>query len=135
MVQIDIDMPKQCGECPLCVNYDCIIHKRVTDEYYDILEEQYAHCPLTMPSTQPEPIKINIDDFNKGDWERLKKEWGNTPITVLSVQPEIIRCKDCKFWAYIKRTKRHWCKTDDGLYDLNTSADDFCSRAERRTDD
>ena len=42
-----------------------------------------------LPSAQPEPIKINIEDFNKEDWERLKKEWGNTPITVLpSAQPE-----------------------------------------------
>ena len=42
-----------------------------------------------LPSARPEPIKINIEDFNKEDWERLKKEWGNTPITVLpSAQPE-----------------------------------------------
>lgn len=41
-----------------------------------------------LPSAQPEPIKINIEDFNKEDWERLKKEWGNTPITVLPAQPE-----------------------------------------------
>lgn len=51
-----------------------------------------------------------------------------------SAQSEIIRCKDCEFWTHIKRTKRHWCKTDDGLYGLNTFADDFCSRARRRTD-
>ena len=55
--------------------------------------------------------------------------------TVPPAQPEVIRCKDCKFWTHIKRTKRYWCKTDDGLYDLNTSADDFCSRAERRSDE
>ena len=43
----------------------------------------------SLPSAQPEPIKINIEDFNKEDWERFKKEWGNTPITVLpSTQPE-----------------------------------------------
>jgi hypothetical protein len=52
-----------------------------------------------------------------------------------SAQPEIIRCKDCKFWTHIERTNRYWCKTDDGLYDLNPSPDDFCSRAERRTDE
>lgn len=52
-----------------------------------------------------------------------------------SAQPEIIRCKDCKFWTHVKRTNRYWCKTDDGLYDLNPSPDDFCSRAERRTDE
>ena len=26
-----------------------------------------------LQSAQPEPIKINIDDFNKEGWERLKK--------------------------------------------------------------
>lgn len=45
----------------------------------------------------------------------------------------LTRCKDCKFWTHIKRTNRYWCKTDDGLYDLNPSPDDFCSRAVRRT--
>lgn len=49
-----------------------------------------------------------------------------------SAEPEIIRCKDCKYWTHIKRTNRYWCKTDDGLFDLNTSPDDFCSRAERK---
>lgn len=52
-----------------------------------------------------------------------------------SAEPEIIRCRDCKFWTHIKRTNRYWCKTNDGLYDLNPSPDDFCSRAERRTDE
>ncbi len=51
-----------------------------------------------------------------------------------SIQPDIIRCKDCKYWTHIKRTNRYWCKTDDGLFDLNPSPDDFCSRAERRED-
>ena len=45
---------------------------------------------------------------------------------------ELIRCKDCKFWTHIKRTNRYWCKTDDGLFDLNPSPDDFCSRAQQR---
>ena len=48
--------------------------------------EILSHIELelgTLPSAQPEPIKINMEDFNKEDWERLKKEWGNTPITVL----------------------------------------------------
>lgn len=56
-------------------------------------------------------------------------------LSLPSAQPEIIRCKDCKFWTHVKRTNRYWCKTDDGLYDLNPSPDDFCSRAERRTDE
>ena len=51
-------------------------------------------------------------------------------------QPEIIRCRDCKYWRehkYAKETKRYipFC----GFNAIYTKADDFCSRAERRTDD
>ena len=82
---------------------------------------------MRLPSAQPEPIKINIEDFNKEDWERLKKEWGNTPITVLPAQPEIIRCKDCKHWFDIDdgRQKHRMCADVNG--------DWFCGDAERRT--
>ena len=49
-----------------------------------------------LPSAQPDPIKINTEDFNKEDWERLKKEWGNTPITVLpSAQETHEELTDC----------------------------------------
>ena len=91
-----------------------------------------------LPSAQPEPIKINIDDFNKEDLERFKKELGNTPITVLPAQPEIIRCKDCKYW-----------KDSDGVYRRGFDAESkcplnlkkvyegtfYCGMAERRTDE
>lgn len=40
-------------------------------------------------------------------------------------QPEIIRCKDCK------RYNGRVC----GIVDFYNTADDFCSRAERRTDE
>ena len=51
-------------------------------------------------------------------------------------QPEIIRCKDCKYWRehkYAKETKRYipFC----GFNAINTKADDYCSFAERRTDE
>lgn len=51
-------------------------------------------------------------------------------------QPEIIRCKDCKYWRehkYAKETKRYipFC----GFNAIYTKADDFCSRAERKTDE
>ena len=76
----------------------------------------------TYPS---EPKEIPFVDWLKGFYAKY---------FTADIQTEIIRCKECKYWAYIKRTKRHWCKTDEGLYDLNTSADDFCSRAERITE-
>ena len=82
-----------------------------------------------LPSAQPEPIKINIDDFNKEDLERFKKELGNTPITVLPAQPEIIRCKDCKYWmrAYLSISGKHGCNV---MRDY-TAPDDYCFKAER----
>ena len=85
-----------------------------------------------LPSAQPEPIKINIDDFNKEDLERFKKELGNTPITVLPAQPEIIRCKDCKYrdenW---RRVSVRWLPCMEVL----TGSNWYCGSAERRTDE
>ena len=85
-----------------------------------------------LPSAQPEPIKINIDDLNKEDLERFKKELGNTPITVLPAHPEIIRCKDCKYrdenW---RRVSVRWLPCMEVL----TGSNWYCGSAERRTDD
>ena len=46
-----------------------------------------------------------------------------------SAQPEIIRCKDCKYYQQDHLFKVGFC---DGRKRNN---DDFCSRAERRTDE
>ena len=88
---------------------------------------------ISLPSAQPEPININIEDFNNEDWERLKKEWGNTPITVLpSAQPEIIRCKDCKYrdenWRRVS-VRRLPCM------EVLAGSNWYCGSAERRTDE
>ena len=102
--------------------------------YSDVMEGAL----LEFPSAQPEPIKINIDDFNKEDLERVKKELGNTPITVLPAQPEIIRCKDCKHWTNNigdSKLRDNYCNDEaHGLY-YQCSEDDYCSFAERRTDE
>lgn len=100
MIQIDIDMPKRCEECPLCVDYDCIIHNRITDEYYDGMNEQYAHCPLIVPSAQP----------------------------------KIIRCKECRYRDEFGCCK-FWAGLTMGMQTTATDDDDFCSYAERRTDE
>ena len=42
-----------------------------------------------------------------------------------SAQPEIVRCKDCKYYD----------GRPCGIVDWYNTADDFCSRAERRTDE
>lgn len=43
---------------------------------------------------------------------------------LLPTQPKIIRCKDCK----------HYDSRPCGIVDWYNTADDFCSKAERRTD-
>ena len=92
---------------------------------------------LHLPSAQPEPLKITIDPETTADeLERIKHAMRNTPVMLLlSEQPEIIRCRDCKYWRehkYAKETKRYipFC----GFNAIYTKADDFCSRAERRTE-
>ena len=46
-------------------------------------------------------------------------------------QPEIVRCKDCKHYHY--KNDIPYCDRID--YGYGWKEDDFCSRAERRTDD
>lgn len=63
-----------------------------------------------------------------------------------SAQPDIIRCKDCKHWMpYDWMFSEIWRSKDIDDYsedeigcaycDMDMSANDFCSRAERRTDE
>ena len=83
---------------------------------------------------------ISVDGY--WAWiERLKK--------LPSVQPEIIRCHQCGFWD--RETLQHqfndfrdWNEAEclilaerDAYHEINryTEAEDFCSYAERRTDD
>lgn len=47
---------------------------------------------------------------------------------VQAEQPGIIRCKDCKYWR-----EDHTCKEHSLVSPM--LANDFCSRAERRTDE
>ena len=56
-------------------------------------------------------------------------------IQLPSAQPEIIRCKDCKHYYYadnrIQQEQRYTCD----LYGDRWNPDDYCSYAERKTDD
>ena len=68
-------------------------------------------------------------DSNK---KRLDEWINNLP----SVQPEIIRCKDCKWYG--RADKRRFYRGMDCLQkriDTIVPDKDFCSRAERRTDE
>ena len=63
----------------------------------------------------------------------------------ISIQPEIIRCKDCKHWIpYDWMFSEVWQSKNIADYpedeigcdccDMAMKANDFCSRAERRTE-
>ena len=65
---------------------------------------------------------------------RIWKEINELP----SAQPEIIHCRDCKHWregaVYMYCDKLFGMGVLDA-YDYMTDEDDYCSRAERRTDE
>ena len=50
-----------------------------------------------------------------------------------SAQPEIIRCKDCKHHSHDAGYGYDWCNRTSGVF--RVKPEDFCSRAERRTDE
>ena len=49
-----------------------------------------------------------------------------------SAQPEITHCKDCKHFWVDRYKKLTWCSRIN--YGYGYQADDFCSKAERRTE-
>ena len=53
-----------------------------------------------------------------------------------SAQPEIIRCKECKYWREYKYVNgRPKFLPRCGFHQIYVREDDFCSAAERRTDE
>lgn len=82
-----------------------------TGMYCDVLDNIKR-----LPPAQPEPIKINIEDFNKEDLERLKKEWGNTPITVLPAQPEPLTDKEQRIFLAAMGREEKVCEEVDRNY-------------------
>lgn len=86
-----------------------------------------------------EGLKGYIDDtgiFNQDKWFVHGIKTAITHLKSLpSVQPEIVHCKDCKHhWTHscMDAFPREICDLDQTFYDSNF---DYCSLAERRTDD
>ena len=79
---------------------------------------------------EPMSRLINIDDSRNcyigmdGEYET----WNIDPNVIAEAQPEIVRCKDCKYWKH-----DHTCSEHALVSPM--CANEFCSRAERRTDD
>ena len=73
-----------------------------------------------------------IDAVENTDCELTPSAWDELTDAIMQVpsaQPEIIRCKDCKY-----RGVGNYCVYGTRLAWV-TKSNDFCSKAERRTDD
>lgn len=61
--------------------------------------------------------------------------------TIPSAKPEIVRCKDCKYYVIhtLFGRSQAWCERLCDEFDKSLAhgveSDDYCSRAERRTDE
>ena len=80
------------------------------------------------------------EDLDIGDWiehrifvQNMSDIDRKTIMELPSVQPEIIRCRDCRYYQDNNNGYPHMnCKWDANE---TPDADDFCSGAERRTDE
>lgn len=112
---------------------DTISRKAAIELVKDVCDAIMSECESRYDPEIKDEVYTDIREVNA--ILKCNKEMRIALRNIPSAQSEIIRCKDCKYWTHIKRTNRYWCKTDDGLFDLNPSPDDFCSRAKRRTDE
>ena len=92
-------------------------------------------------------IDAFLTELTKRERKNLLHTWSTVEVKYFvvemlerlpSVQPELIRCKDCKYWR--EGTVYTYCDKLYGMgvldvYDYMTAEDDYCSRAERRTDE
>ena len=78
-------------------------------------------------------------------WELTGAEIGEVIDSQPTIQPDIVRCKDCKHWIpYDWMFSEVWQSRNMADYredeigcdccDMAMKANDFCSRAERRTE-
>ena len=103
---------------------------------------------IGLPSAQPEPCEDAVSREAVSSWLKqygqdvlhgkykfsLMYIWKNL-MDLPSAQPEIVRCKDCKHhWTFrpMGNMPTETCELEQTFYDANV---DFCSLAERRTDD
>jgi hypothetical protein len=68
----------------------------------------------------------SLDDAYDYGWRSLQRCIEKLP----SAQPEIIKCRECIHWKH-SAVRENYCE----VFDWMSKADDFCSFAERRTDE
>ena len=93
-------------------------------------ENRFIHLVRDIaPSAQPY-TEADIQKIQELEQAELQKayECGRA-----SAQPEIIRCKECKHHSHDAEYGYDWCNRTSGVF--RVKPEDFCSRAERRTDE
>lgn len=100
------------------------IHGEIEGDYEIIKKyEEQEPCEDTISRQDA------INAIENTECELLPEEWDELTDAIMGVpsaQPEIIRCKDCKWKMGAECIE---------FAEVRPFPDDFCSRAERRTDD
>lgn len=87
---------------------------------------------------------ITVEMFRNASLEGVEELMASgvmEDVSLPSAQPEIIRCKDCKYYVIhtLFGRSQGWCERLCDEFDRSlargTEPDDFCSRAERRSDE
>ena len=101
--------------------------KRTETHACDLIDRQAATTIPVMPKEHRHYQTFNLDDAYEQGWYDLQECIENLP----AVQPqEIIRCKDCIYYRWeIDMCDRPYSTAHNLVHE-----DDYCSRAERRTD-
>ena len=151
--------PEQPPEIQDILNYlDTVLHPIVSPEHWDVYSELHDMVS-SLPSAQPEPTQIisetraipSDDDcvslsekVTATYYDEEHEEWSRENVTVRDVldsvcdeytvlpsaQPEITHCAECIHWKH-SAARKSYCE----VFDWMSKAEDFCSFAERRTDE
>ena len=150
----DMEMPTDCCQCKLA-RYDDYENETFCP-FTDVMCLSIGRqddCPLEeVPETHEERTETHACDYisrqaaidavemllEQSEDDEHDKTWNNAirgainsiEHHVPSAQPEIIRCKDCKHHHY--EIDIPYCDRTD--YGYGWKDNDYCSRAERRTD-
>ena len=106
-----------------------------------LIDADTLHIAIIEKGQANERGKYIVGDI----WELTGAEIGEVINSQPTIQPEIVRCKDCKHWIpYDWMFSEVWQSQNIDDYpedeigcqncDMAMKANDFCSRAERRTE-
>ena len=140
-IQINgIDKPKSCFDCP-CIDAEfeeCAAREHYLlpkDEYGAVLGDVPDWCPITEPPTCDDAVSRQAAIVKLQNNLAYMRAFGCDRSIVLinelpAVQPQITHCAECIHWKH-SDVRKSYCE----VFDWVNTADDFCSFAERRTDE